>query len=129
MRNVKLILVFILLALLLSVIPAARAWELFSPPSPTYWISARADHWETVYVNGEEHKLAVWNEPYGFDPHFHGPGGDMVTCCSTHGCIWNWTWWLRYPQSKLGVPKSFLICGFFFDSQNISNYSATVWSN
>jgi len=128
MRKVRMVLVLVLLMMMLSLISVAIAKEPSGPPGPKHWVSARADYWEEVWQNGERHYLAVWDEPYGHNPHFHGLGGDRVTCCNTHRCIGNWTWWLTHPKSKLGVPKSFRnFCGVPFGSKNIHNYSATVW--
>lgn len=130
MRKGKLLLALMSLVLLLSLMPATIAQEPLVPPSPKHWVSDRADYWEEVFQNGERHYLAVWDEPHGHDPHFHGIGGDAVTCCSTHGCIDNWSWWSTNPKSKLGVPKSFRnVCGVLFGSLDIHNYSATVWMN
>ncbi len=96
--------------------------------NPLWWaVGAIANHWEYPVVDGEQHNLAVWSASDGTDAHYLGPAGDSATCVSTSGCISNWTWWLKYPESKLGVPKSFLLLQGWAGANDIHNYSATVW--
>ncbi len=94
------------------------------PPQPLWWGRAYADHWEFPIVGGRPHVLAVWTLPYCHEQQYHGPGGYQDTCSSSHGCIDQWTWWLQFPQSKLGVPFSWWI---YPPRQNIGNYSARCW--
>lgn len=94
---------------------------------PQWWLAnARARGFEFPCC---WHVLAVWDHPQGHDPHFHGAGGDATTCVNNggHGCINEWVWWLREPNSKLGVPKTWYSTNFHNGSNNANNYSATVW--
>lgn len=140
MRKSKLVLLFMLLVLLLSVGPGAVlaqepppvdstvAPELSpqqSPPQPLWWARIRANHWEFPWSDWRPHVLAVWNFPYCHDQQYHGPGGYADTCSSSHGCIDQWTWWLKDPQSKLGVPGSWWLGKP--ERRDIYNYSAVCW--
>jgi hypothetical protein len=98
-------------------------------PSPNWWLpDVRADHWEYEWTGGEVHWLATWTSPRGHNPHYHGLGGDPLTCVLA-GCIENWVWWTQVPISRLGVPKRFIILDptLWGDAENVHNYSATVW--
>lgn len=98
-------------------------------PSPQWWYSGSRAY--TIEDAGNWEYLAVWSQPYGYGPHFVGSGGDGITCTygGEHGCIGNWTWWQSSPQSKLGVPKTFLIGWGCCGAWDANNYSATVWIN
>jgi hypothetical protein len=98
-----------------------------STPQPLWWARVYADQWEDVWSGGRPHKLAVWLLPYCHQQQYHGSGGYADTCSSSHGCIDQWTWWLRSPVSKLGVPYSWWIDPFKPDRRNIRNYSAVCW--
>ncbi len=97
------------------------------PPQPLWWGRVYADHWEFPIEGLRPHVLAVWTLPYCHQQQYHGPGGYADTCSSSHGCIDQWTWWLRYPQSKLGVPSSWWSSLFHPERRNIRNYSALCW--
>jgi hypothetical protein len=135
MRKAKFVLIFVLLALLLSAGPgavmaqeptppvpdAALAQEPppVSSPTPTYaqgedpegeigplglWMYTNPSRWEFPVVGGRPHCLGVWTGRSGYGQAYTGPGGYGDTCSSSHGCIDTWTWWLTYPESKLGIP-------------------------
>ena len=128
MRRVKFMSVFVLLALLLSALPgAALAQEPPpvgpyangpAPPQPAgWWERNRPYRWE--YVEGG-HWLAVWNGYWCSDQHYLP--GDWQTCPSGHGCIGSWTWWIRYPESKLGVPSHWR--SIWPGAKDLGNYEA-----
>lgn len=98
-----------------------------SSPSPEWWgEGARAYRIEDA---GNWEYLANWSHPYGYGPHYWGTGGDGTTCQfgGEHGCISNWVWWLLSPESKLGLPKTFMIGAAWSGAGDANNYSATVW--
>jgi hypothetical protein len=121
----------LMLNLGLSVALAQEPW----PPEksaqdgiePTWWGHVLASRWEPGWVGWDPHLLAVWTFPYCHQQEYLGPGGYQDTCSSSHGCIGNWTWWLTYPESKLGVPRSWWILNPA--RWNISNYRARCWIN
>lgn len=96
-------------------------------PQPLWWARISASRWEFPWADWRPHVLAVWNAPHCHSPQYHGPGGYADTCSSSHGCIDQWTWWIRYPESKLGVPGSWWIMRW--ERRNINNYSAVCWIN
>lgn len=133
MRRIKFLSVLVLLALLLSTVPGAVLAQdpppvsslvgRPTPPQPEgFWGTAYAYRWE--YVNGG-HWLAVWRLWWCYDPHF--VPGDWQTCGSGYGCISSWTWWLQYPESKLGVPSHWR--SIWPGADEISNYIATGYLN
>ena len=114
-------------------------YDVSSPTGLLWWTSARASHWVhqredgapcgALDPTGDCHHLAVWDYSHGHNQHYHGLGGDALTCQlgGEHGCISNWTWWLRVPESRLGVPKTFYFGAVWSGSMDAHNYSATVW--
>ncbi len=123
MRKLKLVSLFVLLALLLSAAPAAIAQQPANrpgPPQPQWWATTHPYRWE--YVEGG-HWLAVWGGTDGYDQHY--VPGDWQTCFSGYGCIDSWTWWLKYPESKLGVPSTWR--STWPGATNLNNYIATCW--
>lgn len=124
MRKAKLLSIAVLLALLLG--PASgMALAQKPPPQPTWWGRVIATRWEDAWSGGRLHKLTVWNLPFCHSQEYLGPGGYADTCSSNHGCIDQWTWWLRTPESKLGVPYLWWL--FKPERRNINNYRATCW--
>ena len=65
------------------------------------------------------------------ESHLPAPSSDWLTCQlgGEHGCISGWTWWLQYPESRLGIPKTFYFGAIPSGSMDANNYSATVWVN
>lgn len=124
MRKLKLLLVFTLLVLLLStgpgVVLAKKSADGPTPPQPKWWATTHPYRWEAV---NEEHFLAVWSGTHGHNQHY--VPGDWQTCFSGYGCIGSWTWWLLYPESKLGVPSTWL--SLWPGAENLDNYIATCW--
>ncbi len=125
-----------------SVHPVRQSPESRLPaPRGGYIPGVRASRWIHTYSNGvscdewsmEEdcHHLAAWDYTYGHNSHYHGTGGDWLTCQlgGEHGCISGWTWWLQYPESRLGIPKTFCFGAIPSGSMDANNYSATVWVN
>lgn len=105
--KVKLVSMIVLLALLLSAVSSVALAQEPPPPVPDVhplagWFTA--SRWETPWVGGRPHKLAVWTHSYCGSQQYNGPGGYGDTCSSSHGCIDRWTWWIYYPEAKLGVP-------------------------
>ena len=90
------------------------------PPQPELLVSPY--RWE--YVEGG-HWLVVWGQIQCYDQHF--VPGDWQTCGSGYGCISNWTWWLKYPESKLGVPSTWR--SIWPGAQALYNYIATYYFN
>lgn len=141
MRKVKIVSVFVLLAVLLSAgsgmalaqEPPPASSNVAStiarqePPQPLSWARLGGDHWEFPWSGGRLHRLAVWSFPYCYGQQYHGPGGYQDTCSSSHGCIDQWTWWLTYPESKLGVPFGWAAVLWKRGRRNINNYSAVCW--
>lgn len=132
MRKVKLVSLFVLLALLLSAEtgvllaqgppPVTPSPNKLSPsgPQPLWWGTVYAYNWENPSP-GEW--LAVWRWAEGHDQHY--VPGDWQTCGSGYGCIGSWTWWETYPKSKLGVPSHWR--SIWPGAKNISNYTALCW--
>lgn len=132
MRKVKIVSVFALLALFLSI--GASAIQAQEPPpitptatkprpsgpQPLWWATTHPYRWENPSP-GEW--LAVWGGSDGHDQHY--VPGDWQTCASGHGCIDSWTWWLQYPESKLGVPSHWR--SIWPGAKNLNNYIATCW--
>ena len=122
MRKVKFVSVFVLLALLLSAGPSTALAQEPPPvdsPALTHvqgkepeggigplglWMYTNPSRWEYPFVGGRWHVLGVWSGRSGYGQAYTGPGGYSDTCSSSHGCIDTWTWWLTYPESKLGIP-------------------------
>jgi len=97
-----------------------------TPIHPATWIpNIKATQW----TRSGTHYLAEWNAPNAYGPQFLGTGGFNTTCSysGSNGCIDQWTWWLKYPISRLGVPKTFLLTAAWAGANDIENYSATVW--
>ena len=128
----KLVLLFMLLVLLLIVgLSAALAQEPppgdstvapeLPPPQPLWWATTHPYRWEEV----DGHYLAVWSGIYCHNQHY--VPGDWQTCFSGYGCIDSWTWWLKYPESKLGVPSHWRDYWPLSDAKNLNNYIATCW--
>jgi len=90
-----------------------------APPQPQgWWGTANPYRWE--YVEGG-HWLAVWACTHAYNQHYIP--GDWQTCASGYGCISNWTWWMQYPEAKLGVPSHWR--SLWLGAQNLNNYIAT----
>lgn len=115
MGKVRVLLLFVLVALLLGASLSTALGQ-----EPEWWATTHPYRWE--YVEGG-HWLAVWSGTYGHNQHF--VPGDWQTCFSGYGCISSWTWWLLYPESKLGVPSTWR--SVWPGAQNLSNYIATCW--
>ncbi len=94
-------------------------------PGPQWWYSGSRAY--RINDEGNWEYTAVWSLPYGYDPHYYGPGGDTLTCISDHSCISNWNWPQSYPESKLLLPKSWLVAQGCCGAWVASNYAATVW--
>jgi len=133
MRRIKFLSVLVLLVLLLGTGPGTAMAQNpplidspaggFAPPQPEgFWGTAHPYRWE--YVEGG-HWLAVWRLWWCYDQHF--VPGDWQTCYSGYGCIDQWTWWLSYPESKLGVPSTWR--SIHPGAQILSNYIATGYFN
>ncbi|MCX2728379.1 hypothetical protein OO015_12850 [Thermomicrobium sp. 4228-Ro] len=105
----------------------AEAQQLERDAQYLWWARIRGDHWEFPFVDYRPHVLAIWSRPSCYSPQFHGSAGNQDTCSSGHGCIGQWTWWMRAPQSKLGVPGRWWVTPWRADRRNISNYSAVCW--
>jgi len=135
MSRIKFLSMFLLLALLLSAGPGVTLAQEPPPQERTAdgvqplgsWGWTYASRWETPWVEGRWHKLAVWTHPYGRRQQYLGSGGYQDTCSSPHGCIDQWTWWLQSPESKLGVPFSWWLSPLKFDRRNIGNYLAECY--
>lgn len=120
---------------ILAAPPSSREDRLSPRLVPDWYGTCAASFWRHLTEQGQTcpawspagncHHLATWTRPYGNNPHYTGSGGDSATCASSHGCISQWTWWLRTPESRLGVPKSFYFIGI--GPMTISNYIASVW--
>ncbi len=121
---------------------ASVPFSTVQAPSPKMWGSgAHATGWVHQTVDGTPcsafslsdacHHLVTWNYTYGNDPHYIGDGGDGLTCLLNggHGCISEWSWWLLYPQSRLGVPKTFYFGAAAGGAMESWFYTATVWFN
>jgi hypothetical protein len=116
MNRIKILSIFVLVVLLLS---ASLSTALSQEPKG-WWATTNPYRWE--YVEGG-HWLAVWSGTHGYDQHF--VPGDWQTCFSGYGCIDSWTWWLLYPESKLGVPSTWR--SVWPGAKNLNNYIATCW--
>lgn len=136
MQKVKFVWTFVLLVLLLGaelgtvvaqapLLPQQRAGDGIQPTG--WWSQHLASRWETPWEGGRWHKLAVWTATQCYGQEYLGPGGYQDTCSSPHGCIDQWTWWLLYPESKLGVPLSWWLAPLKPGRRTISNYRATCW--
>lgn len=127
-RSKPFVLSLTLLAPLLAALPlSGHAETLERDMSYLWWARIFGSHWEYPFVNYRPHVLAVWTRPRCYGQQFHGSGGYQDTCSSGHGCIDQWTWWTRSPQSKLGVPGSGWLVPWRTDRRAISNYSAACW--
>jgi hypothetical protein len=112
-----------------------------STSGPEWYGEARASHWIHTRVDGTLcgaldpteacHHLAAWDYPYGYDQKYYGTGGYNTTCnfSGSNGCIDKWTWWLKVPESRLGVPKTFYFTAVWSGSMEAYNYAAIVWVN
>ena len=97
------------------------------------WVSqVSANAWLQEYRDGSMHWLATW---WGLvdarNPTFMGnPCGASSVI---YGCISQWTWWYKWPDSKLGVPGSTYLWLYPYRSYsynlvwNIANYRADGW--
>lgn len=136
MSKLKLIPVLALLALALSTVPGVTLAQ--EPPPPQVrtmgsvqplgsWGWMYGSRWEDAWSGGRPHILAVWTAPWCRRQQYLGPGGYQDTCSSPHGCIDQWTWWLQYPESKLGVPLSWWAVPWKWERRNIHNYLAECY--
>ncbi len=121
MREVKLAVVFTLLACAVLLMPApSLAKPLMGWYTTTAYLHGYS-HWD----NGP-HYAAFFSGDYGKNQHFLGTGGDAATAPYSGG-IAAWDWYPPTWQSRLLTPKTWLIMEDWRGASVASNYQATVF--
>ena len=100
---------------------ATTGVHVVTPPQPQgWWSTAHPYRWE--YVKGG-HWLAVWACTHAYNQHY--VPGDWQTWQPRYNTIPHWTWWLQYPEAKLGVPSHWR--GWWPGAKHLDNYVATCY--
>lgn len=94
-----------------------------SGPQPDWWGVGSPYRWEEVNDQNGHHWLAVWAAQQCYNQQY--TPGNLLTCVPIYGCIDSWAWWLKYPESKLGVPETWR--NILPGAKNLSNYTASCF--
>jgi len=121
MRRIKFLLVFLLLVSAVLLTPVV---SLAQPLRG--WVTLRAydvgySHWDWG-----PHYAAFFSGDYGRNQHFLGTGGDAATAPYSGG-IAAWDWYPPTWQSRLLLPKTWLIYEEWRGAWEPNNYQATVF--
>ncbi len=121
MRKVKFVSMFVLLALLMSAGPGVALAQPLQGWITTTAYDVGYSHWD-----GGPHYAAFFSGDHGKNQHFLGTGGDAATAPYSGG-IAAWDWYPPTWQSRLLLPKTWLVAEAWRGAWVADNYLATVF--
>ncbi len=121
MRNIRFFLAFLLLVSAILLTPTTSLAKPLQGWITTTASSVGYSHWD-----GGPHYAAFFIGDHGQNQHFLGTGGDAATAPYSGG-IAAWHWYPPGWESRLLLPKTWLIVEAWRGTWAASNYRATVF--